>query len=43
MRKIAITADSNSGITREIAEREGVFIVPMLFTIDGKEYLEGIS
>ena len=43
MRKIAITADSNSRITREVAEREGVFIVPMLFTIDGKEYLEGIS
>ena len=43
MGKIAVTADSNSGITREVAEREGVFIVPMLFTIDGKEYLEGVS
>ena len=26
-----------------MAEQEGVFIVPMLFTIDGKEYLEGVS
>ncbi|MBU9727850.1 DegV family protein [Diplocloster modestus] len=43
MRRIAVTADSNSGITREMAEQEGVFIVPMLFTIDGKEYLEGVS
>ena len=43
MSKVAIVTDSNSGITRDMAEQEGVFIVPMLFTIDGKEYLEGVS
>ena len=42
MRKIAIVTDSNSGISQMDAERMGVFVLPMPFTIDGKEYFEGI-
>ncbi len=43
MAKIAILTDSNSGITQEEASSLGVHVIPMPFTISGKEYLEGIS
>ncbi|MEA4816493.1 MAG: DegV family protein [Lachnospiraceae bacterium] len=43
MKKIAITTDSNSGISQETAKKMDVFVVPMLFTVDSKEYQEGIS
>ena len=43
MSKIAIVTDSNSGITQEVAKEMGVYVLPMPFTIDGKEYFEGIS
>jgi len=43
VKKIAITADSNSGISQEAAKKMDVFVVPMLFTIDNREYQEGIS
>ena len=43
MRKIAIVTDSNSGISQMDAEKIGVFVLPMPFTIDGKEYFEGIN
>ena len=43
MKSIKIVTDSNSGITREEGEALGVFVVPMPFTIDGKEYFEEIS
>lgn len=39
--KTAIVTDSNSGFTREEAEKLGLFVLPMPFTIDGEEYLEG--
>lgn len=41
--KVAIVTDSNSGITQELAGEMGISVLPMPFTIDGKEYLEGID
>lgn len=43
MSKIAIVTDSNSGITQELAEKMGISVLPMPFTIDGKEFFEGIN
>lgn len=41
--KVAVMTDSNSGITQNEAKKLGVFVVPMPFTIDGKEYEEDIN
>lgn len=43
MKKIAIVTDSNSGITQEEAQKMGIYVLPMPFTIDGNEYFEGIN
>lgn len=43
MPKIAIMTDSNSGLTQEQAKELGIFVVPMPFTINKKEYEEGIN
>ncbi len=43
MNKIAIVTDSNSGITQSRAKDLGIYVLPMPFTIDGKEYFEDIS
>ena len=43
MRKVAVVTDSNSGISQELADKMGISVLPMPFTIDGKEYFEGIS
>ena len=43
MAKIAVVTDTNSGMTEEEARSLGVSILPMPFTIDGKEYFEGIN
>ena len=43
MRRVAVVTDSNSGMSREMAEKYGITILPMMFTVDGKEYREGIS
>lgn len=43
MSKIAIVTDSNSGITQEQAKELGIFVLPMPFTIEGKEYFEDIN
>lgn len=43
MEKIAIVTDSNSGLSKEAAENADIYVIPMLFTVDGKEYREGIS
>lgn len=43
MSKIAIVTDSNSGITQEKAREMGIYVLPMPFLIDGKEYLDGID
>lgn len=43
MEKIAVMTDSNSGITKEEAEKYHIHILPMTFFVDGKECIEGIS
>ena len=43
MKKIAVVTDSNSGITQEEAQKMGIHVLPMPFTIDGNEYFEGIN
>ncbi len=43
MSKVAVVTDSNSGISQELADKMGISVLPMPFTIDGKEYFEGIS
>jgi DegV family protein with EDD domain len=43
MPKTAIVTDSNSGITQEQAKELGLYVIPMPFFVDGKEYLEGIE
>lgn len=43
MSRVAIITDSNSGITQDEAEKMGIYVLPMPFMIDGKEYFEGIS
>lgn len=43
MDKIAVVTDTNSGITPEEAKELGIFLVPMPFTVDGKEYFEGVT
>lgn len=40
MNKIAITTDTNSGITRDEAEKLGIFLLPMPFIVDGTEFFE---
>lgn len=41
--KIAVITDSNSGITQTQAKELGIFVLPMPFMIDGKEYFEDIN
>ncbi len=41
--RVAVVTDSNSGITQKQAKELGLYVLPMPFMIDGKEYLEGVS
>lgn len=41
--RIAVVADSNSGITQEEGKALGIYVLPMPFTIDGQDYLEDID
>lgn len=41
--KIAVVTDSNSGITQDVAESLGVFVLPMPFLIDREDYYEGVN
>lgn len=41
--QIAILTDTNSGITEEMQESLGVFVVPMPVIMDGKSYIEGAA
>lgn len=43
MKKIALVTDSNSGILPEDVADRDIFILPMPFLIDGKEYFENIN
>ena len=43
MSKVAIAADSNSGITRHSAKKMGVHILPMTFFVNDKQYFEEVD
>lgn len=43
MAKIAIVTDSNSGVTQSQAKELGIFVLPMPFMINGKEFFEDIN
>lgn len=43
MEKTAIMTDTNSGITPEEAKEKGVYLLPMIFFIEGKEYKECVN
>lgn len=43
MVKVAIVTDSNSGITQTQAKELGLYVIPMPFMIDEKEYFEDIN
>ncbi len=43
MSKIAVVTDTNSGMSPEDAEKHGIFLLPMPFVVDGKEYFEGVN
>lgn len=43
MSKVAVMADTNSGIIREEADALDVALLPMPFIIDGNDYLEGVN
>ena len=42
-KKIAVTTDSNSGILPEELKKEGVFVLPMPFLVNGEPYFENIN
>ncbi len=43
MSKIAIITDSNSGLSQKEAKEMGIFVLPMPFLINEKEYLDGVN
>lgn len=43
MSKVAIATDSNSGITKHIAKKLGVYVLPMTFFVNGKQYYEEVD
>lgn len=43
LNKLAIVTDSNSGITQQEGKEMGISVIPMPFSIDGKQYLEDIN
>ena len=43
MKNILIITDSNSGIKIEEGKKMDVFVIPMPFFIDGKEYFEELT
>lgn len=43
MNKVAIVTDSNSGITQQMGNELGIYVLPMPFFIDGEIYYEDIT
>ena len=43
MKKLGIVTDSHSSLSPAEAQRLGVHVLPMPFTIDGVDYLEGVN
>ena len=43
MKRTAIVTDSNAGILPAEAQEKGIFLLPMPFMIDGRDYLENVD
>ena len=43
MQDTLILTDSNSGILQQVGRDQGIYVIPMPFTVNGEEYLEEIS
>ncbi len=43
MQNIGIITDTNSGMTPEEARRAGVTLMPMPFTVNGRDYIENVN
>ena len=43
MSRIAVVTDTNSSISAEEAKKLGVFLLPIPFIVDGREYFEGVT
>ncbi len=43
MEKIAVVTDTNSSITAEEAEKLGIYLMKMPFSIDGEDYIEDVN
>lgn len=43
MAKIAVVTDTNSGLSPEDGKKLGIYILPMIFYVDDKEYLEHVD
>ncbi len=43
MEKTAIMTDTNSGIYPEEAKEHGIYLLPMIFYVEGKEYTETVN
>ena len=43
MQNIGIITDTNSGMTAEEARQAGVILMPMPFTVNGRNYVEGVN
>ncbi len=43
MSRIAVCTDTNSSMTQEEADRLGIYLLPMPFVVNGKEYFEGVT
>lgn len=41
--RIGISTDTNSGLTKESGAKLGIYILPMPFSISGKDYLESVD
>lgn len=43
MKKIAVLTDSGSGISQSDASKLGIFVLPLLVTVDGKTFQDGVE
>ena len=43
MQKIGIVTDTNSGMTAQVAREAGVALMPMPFTVNGRDYVENVN
>lgn len=43
MKRVGVVTDSHSGITQKQAKEMGIFVLPMPFSINGKDYLEDVT